>query len=43
VDYWLSDTVACYFHYNYFDNQDKSVDFNSGTANMFLLGMTAVR
>lgn len=43
VDYWLVDGVSCYFHYNYFDYDDKSVDFNSGTANMFLVGMTAVR
>jgi hypothetical protein len=43
IDYWLARGVSCYFHYNYFDYGDKSVDYNSGTGNMFLGGLTAVR
>lgn len=41
VDYLVSDGITCYFRYNYFDYEDKSVDRNSGTAHMFLGGLAA--
>jgi len=41
VDYWLSERIECYFRYNYFDYEDGSVGFNSGTAHMFLGGVAA--
>ncbi len=42
VDYLLRDGVACYFHYNYYDFNDKAGNGLSGTANMFLTGVSAV-
>ena len=42
VDYRLRAGVSCYFRYNYFDYEDESVGYNSGTANMLLGGLTAV-
>ncbi|MFV1969334.1 MAG: hypothetical protein ACC628_28265, partial [Pirellulaceae bacterium] len=42
VDYVLGENTTCYFRYQFFDFEDKSEDFNSGTANMFLAGMTSL-
>ncbi len=41
VDYLLRDGVACYFHYNYYDFDDRTGNM-SGTANMFLAGVSAI-
>jgi hypothetical protein len=42
IDYGPGDAFKYYFRYQFFDFEDKSEDFNSGTANMFLAGMTAL-
>ncbi len=42
VDYLLRDGVSCYFRYNYFNYADKSNNGNSGAANMFLAGVSAI-
>lgn len=41
VDLLLRDGVSCYLRYNYFDYEDKSEPFGSGTAHFFLAGATA--
>ncbi len=40
VDYLLSDSFTCFFRYNFFDYEDKSVNRNSGTAHLFLAGLS---
>ncbi len=42
IDYLLREGVSCYFRYNYFNYADKAGNGNSGTANMFLTGVSAV-
>ncbi len=41
VDYWLRKGITCYFYYDYFDYEDQAGNGNSGTASMFLSGVTA--
>lgn len=43
IDYRLGPMVDCYFRYVLFDYEDKSELFNSGTAHMFLAGVSAYR
>jgi hypothetical protein len=40
-DYELTQGVACYFRYSYFDYEDLSLALNSGTSHFFLAGVTA--
>jgi len=42
VDWELREAVLLYFRYNFFDFEDKSDDLNSGTANFFLAGISAI-
>ncbi len=42
IDYQLREGISGYFRYQFFDYQDKSEPFNSGTANMFLAGVSGV-
>ena len=42
VDYWLRDGISCYVRYIYYDYDDKTDAFNSGTTDMFLGGVSAV-
>jgi len=41
-DYLWRDDVTLYFRYNFFDYEDKSEDFDSGTAHFFLAGASAI-
>lgn len=43
IDYQFRSSVSSYFRYVYFDYEDFSEDFNSGTATMFLAGFTLLR
>ncbi len=43
VDHQLGPAMSSYFRYVHFDYEDQSVNFNSGTANMFLAGFTLLR
>ena len=40
IDHHLGPTTDCYFRYVLFDYEDKSTAFNSGTAHMFLAGLS---
>ena len=42
IDYLISQNVSCYFRYIFFDYEDKSENFNSGTTHMFLGGFLAM-
>jgi hypothetical protein len=42
LDYQLLNDMDFYFRYQFFDYEDKSQDINSGTANMFLTGISAI-
>ncbi len=42
TDVRLTNNVNCYFHYNYYDWEDVQTGWNSGTAHMFLAGLSAV-
>ncbi len=42
TDVRLTDNVNCYFRYNYYDWEDAQTGWNSGTAHMFLAGLSAV-
>lgn len=42
VDWSPNDCISLYFRYLYEDYEDMSVDYNSGTTNMFLTGLSAV-
>ncbi len=42
VDYWLRDGISCYAYYNYYNWDDKASNGESGTANMYLVGVSAV-
>jgi hypothetical protein len=42
IDWTLHEHIAAYFRYLYEDYEDKSVGYNSGTAHMFLTGMSAI-
>jgi hypothetical protein len=42
VDWWLGDGITAYVRYVFEDYEDASVDYNSGTAHMFLTGASAV-
>ncbi len=41
-DWCLREHISTYFRYLYEDYEDKSVTFNSGTAHMFLAGLSAI-
>ncbi len=41
-DYEINCGINSYFRYQFFDYEDKSVDFNSGTAHMVLGGISAI-
>ncbi len=41
VDWLLTDRISTYFRYVYFDYDDRSVGFNSGTSHMLLGGLAA--
>ncbi len=41
VDYWLRDGISCYFVYNYYNWNDLAGNNESGSASMFLGGLTA--
>ncbi len=43
VDREFSRSLSGYFRYVHFDYEDLSVDYNSGTTNMFLAGLTMLR
>jgi hypothetical protein len=40
-DYLISRRISCYFRYVYFDYNDKTAEFNSGTSNGVLAGVSA--
>ena len=40
-DHQLSPGIASYFRYNYFDYNDETAAYNSGTAHFFLAGLSA--
>lgn len=42
TDYRLTDTTNTYFRYNYFDYEDAATGWNTGTAHMFLAGLSGV-
>lgn len=42
IDFWVRDGISGYFRYVFGDYEDKSVDYNSGTAHLFLVGATVV-
>ena len=42
IDYLVRHNINTYFRYNYYDYGDDAVALNSGTAHMFLGGMTAM-
>lgn len=42
IDVWVRDGITAYFRYIFEDYDDKSVDYNSGTAFLFLIGASAV-
>ncbi|MFH1267523.1 MAG: hypothetical protein ABIK89_17510 [Planctomycetota bacterium] len=42
VDWRLGEAISAYFRYRFEDYEDASVAFNSGTAHMFLAGLSAV-
>ena len=42
IDWCLGERVTAYFRYVFEDYQDSSVDYNSGTAHLFLLGGSAI-
>jgi hypothetical protein len=42
IDYQLGRGVDSYFRYQLFDYEDKTKAYNSGTANMFLIGLQAI-
>lgn len=42
LDWRLHEHVSAYFRYVYEDYEDESVAFNSGTAHMFLTGLSAI-
>ena len=43
VDHEFGPSTSAYFRYVHFDFEDLSTDFNSGTTNMFLAGLTMLR
>jgi len=42
IDFWVRDGISAYFRYVFDEYEDKSVDYNSGTAHLFLAGASAV-
>jgi len=42
IDYQMGRGIDSYFRYQMFDYEDKTKAYNSGTANMFLIGLQAI-
>jgi hypothetical protein len=42
LDYQITPAADFYFRYQFFDYEDKTKAYNSGTANMFLIGLQAI-
>jgi hypothetical protein len=42
IDWLMTERISSFFRYNYYDYNDESAAYNSGTANMFLGGLTAI-
>jgi hypothetical protein len=42
VDFWVRDGISAYFRYVFEEYDDRSVDYNTGAAHLFLAGASAV-